>query len=83
MIRTPDTRSQALARRVPAASLMAVVGPAMAVVSRIAGRIIEGIEYRRTVAALSRLDERTLKDIGVDRMEITHRTRDAVSEGRR
>ena len=82
MIKTPNTRSQAAAQRQPAASRMAVVGRAMFAVSRIAGRIMEGIEYRRTVAALSRLDERTLRDIGVDRMEIKYRARRATRHSR-
>lgn len=83
MTKQPNTGSRAMAQSLPAASRMAVVGRAMAAVGRVAGRIMEGIEYRRTVAALSRLDERTLRDIGMSRMDIHYRAREAVRGGRR
>ncbi len=44
--------------------------------------IVEAIEYRKTVGALSRLDERTLADIGIDRLAIRERARNAVRDGR-
>jgi uncharacterized protein YjiS (DUF1127 family) len=52
-------------------------------IARIAARMMEQNEYRRTVSALSRLDERTLKDIGINRMEIKYRARQSVRGGRR
>ena len=44
-------------------------------------RILEEIEYRRTVGALSQLDDRTLRDIGLDRMDIQHRARQVSRRG--
>lgn len=51
-------------------------------VRRGVARIVEGIEYRKTVSALSRLDDRTLTDIGIDRQAIRERARAAVRDGR-
>lgn len=41
-------------------------------IAAIAAAVNRGIVYRRTAAALSRLDDHMLRDIGVTRAEITH-----------
>ena len=44
---------------------------------RTAQRCLREIEYRRTVGALSRLDDRMLRDIGLTRADIHRRAREA------
>ena len=46
-------------------------------------RYMEAYEYRRTVAALSSLDARTLQDIGIDRSAIRYVAMEAVRNGRK
>ena len=63
----------------PAEAIADVITQAVMAVVRAIETVHRGIAYRQTVRALSRLDQRTLADIGILRSEITDVARDLTS----
>lgn len=63
----------------PAEAIADAITQAGMAVVRAVETVHRGIAYRQTVRALSRLDERTLADIGIMRSEITDVARELTS----
>ncbi len=63
----------------PAEALADAITQAGMAVVRSLGAFHRGLAYRQTVRALSRLDDRTLNDIGILRADITHVARDLTT----
>lgn len=65
----------------PAEAIIGAAQLASLGIARTAGRIDRRRRYRRTVRELSRLDGRTLRDIGIERGQIDTIARDLIGRG--
>lgn len=64
----------------PTVPFAGLVAPAFSAFASAIAAVNRGIVYRRTISALSRLDDHTLRDIGITRAEIEHIARN-LAEG--